>query len=197
MTLRKITEKDVLFTLSAEVDDAEVDGHFATDDAEADAKMVADIKERLRNGEVWAWACVTMTANWEGCLTASTSLGCCSYENEEDFKKDDYFPDMKQELLDDLNKQAEGMFKLLKTLEGPVEKLVNGAKKLKPVYLAEDLHPDSAKLRALKKFITESVVDASHKKLVKKFRIAEWDHKAQMYIITPEAKTHAQKLGYL
>lgn len=59
-------------------------------------------------------------------------------------------------------------------------------------YIAND---DADKLAALKRFVNEGVVNEAHKKLVKKHAIAKWTH--GMWVITPEAKAHAEKLGYL
>ncbi len=54
---------------------------------------------------------------------------------------------------------------------------------------------DVEKLAALKRFVNEGMANAAHKKLVKKYAIAAWV--GGMYVITPEAKAHAESLGYL
>lgn len=86
-------------------------GFFASDDDEADRKMVRDIKRRLNLGQPWAWCCVEVRAIVRdglpglGEIVASGSdfLGGCSYRNEADFKHPDgYYPQMVEEAIDRL-----------------------------------------------------------------------------------------------
>lgn len=97
---------DVTYTIEAELEMDDPDGHFASGNEEADRKMVADIRRRANAGDVWAWAFVQVHAEVEidGVKYRGTdSLGACSYESEADFKKcNDYYADMRQNALDDL-----------------------------------------------------------------------------------------------
>lgn len=117
MNMRKLTRDDVTFTLSVEFeDDVPVRGSFASGDDAADEQLVQEILARLDRGEVWAWACVTVQATWEG-ISAGASLGACSYANEKDFKTEGgYYEDMCGEALDDLNATLAAMHQKLSKL---------------------------------------------------------------------------------
>lgn len=47
-------------------------------------KQKEEINNRLKARDVWAWCIVEVRASFEG-FAASESVGCCSFENEEDF----------------------------------------------------------------------------------------------------------------
>ena len=59
-------------------------------------------------------------------------------------------------------------------------------------YVADD---NESKLIALRMFVRDGINNDAHKKTVRKFKIARWDH--GMWVITPEAKAHAESLGLL
>jgi len=116
MALKKLTEKDVEFIIEIEMDHIEVRGNaVVSGDDEFDKKVEDEIIERLNNGDIWAWAAVTIKAQF-GKFEGTDHLGCCSYENEEDFKNDGYYEDMKQLALDDLNRELQEAYNLLKQL---------------------------------------------------------------------------------
>lgn len=70
-------------------------------DKECEDKILLDID----NGNIWAWACVTVTANYRG-LEGTEYLGACSYKNEADFcQEGGYYHQMKEEALNDLRQQ--------------------------------------------------------------------------------------------
>ncbi len=74
--------------------DSPSNGHFASGDAEADAKQIAWIYSELEAGNVYAWFHCTVTATWKD-HTGTDHLGCCSYRVREDFwKLGDYAEDM-------------------------------------------------------------------------------------------------------
>ncbi len=103
--VRELTAEEVEFTLEVEDEHIPVEGHFATDEPELDRKQEQEILSRLRRGDTWAWCCVKVTAKWKN-FTGVDYLGCCSYEDEEDFKQEGgYWEDMKSEALDALNKK--------------------------------------------------------------------------------------------
>lgn len=101
-TLRDLREDEVEFEIELLEEDVPVRGHFAGDEPEEDRKMEDEILRRLDAGDQWAWCCVKVVARWNG-FEAFDTLGCCSYESEEDFKRDGYWEDMKAELLKELN----------------------------------------------------------------------------------------------
>jgi|SRR6185295_17241197 len=102
--------EDVTFTLAAEMDDTPVRGNaMASGDDAADKGYEDEIIERLDNGDVWAWACVCVTAEWRG-MEGAQYLGSCCYENEEDFiKNSGHYEDMKQEAYDNLIEQIKAL----------------------------------------------------------------------------------------
>ena len=61
-----------------------------------------------------------------------------------------------------------------------------------PVYTADE-NPE--KREALRLFAKEGVVSKAHKKLVQKYRIASG--RGGFWVITDEAKAHAELLGFL
>lgn len=63
-----------------------------------DVEAVRNQLDRLNS---WAWCYVIVKAQfktWDG----AAYLGACSYGSEEDFRKDDYFTDMKDEAITNL-----------------------------------------------------------------------------------------------
>lgn len=105
--MRKLTEKDVDFELTVGFDDLQVRGNaMASGDDALDKKVEDEIIARLDDGDVWAWAQVTVTARWED-FDGHDYLGACSYKDEADFKqKGGYWESMKAQALDDLNKNV-------------------------------------------------------------------------------------------
>ena len=67
---------------------------LASGDAEADREAEDEILARLDRGDVWAWAAVTVIAEQDG-FEGHDSLGGCSYASEADFKRSDYYADMR------------------------------------------------------------------------------------------------------
>lgn len=97
-------------------DDVPVRGNaLASGDDSADAAAEEWILSRLNSGDVLAWCCVTVTA--EVTIGADTFrgnayLGACSYEKEEDLRRDVFeHYDLKKEALADLKIQLEGAAK--------------------------------------------------------------------------------------
>jgi hypothetical protein len=91
------------FKITVEQDDIPVRGNaMASGDAAVDKEVEDEILQRLDNGDVWAWAHVTVVAEIEG-FTGEAHLGACSYKDEEDFKSSDgYYADLCKEASEDL-----------------------------------------------------------------------------------------------
>lgn len=102
--MRTLTRADVTITVYAEVDELPIEGNaMASGDNEADREAEQWIRDQLDQGNIWAWAAVTVTVAWEG-FEASDHLGACSYKSEEDFREPGgYFDQMVNEALDELN----------------------------------------------------------------------------------------------
>jgi hypothetical protein len=107
--LRRLTAADVTFHVVTEDEERppRAGEDFDSGNAEADKALERELCDRLDNGDVWAWAYVTVVARWrspEGAIEGEDSLGCCSYANEADFRQPGgYFDDMCERALDDLN----------------------------------------------------------------------------------------------
>lgn len=114
--MRKLTKKDVEFTITAEPEDMPIRGNcLASGDAAADKALEDELIERVNNGDEWAWCCAHVQASVT--LADGTKvygddyLGGCSYASEADFTKDDYYRDMCNKALSDLQEKLEAMVK--------------------------------------------------------------------------------------
>ena len=114
--LRPLTRDDVTITVEALPEDMAPEEHFATGDDEQDRKICAEIREKAEQNE-WAWCCIKVTASWRG-HRASDYLGGCCYDSKEDFiAQNDYYPDMVDRALEELNAEVLSDYETLKTLE--------------------------------------------------------------------------------
>jgi len=81
-------------------DDAEVRGNAMCSGCdECDRRYEDEILERLNDGDVWAWATVRVVARYDGInsVYGDNYLGCCTYKDEDDFKRCGYYEDMVSE----------------------------------------------------------------------------------------------------
>lgn len=107
--MRTITENEVTIRVTAELDHIPVRGNaMASGDDAADRECEDEILARLDDGDVWAWACVTVRATWTAPsgreYVGVDHLSACCYANEADFRQEGgYFRDMVATALDDLN----------------------------------------------------------------------------------------------
>jgi hypothetical protein len=106
--MRELRMDEVEFTIECLPEDLEIEGNAsAWDDEEENRAYAAEIRRQLEHGNEWAWCCVKMTARWQG-YTGVDYLGGCSYKSEKDFiESNDYYEQMKQCALDDLNANIE------------------------------------------------------------------------------------------
>jgi len=89
----------------------------ASGDDAFDREVERAILGRVHQGDVWAWAMVTVTVSW-GPFSASDHLGCCSCADEADFRKPcGYFNDMAEEALEELNKTVFDAYRRLRERE--------------------------------------------------------------------------------
>lgn len=112
MQLRKLTESDVTFTLEVEQDDTPIRGNaLASGDDELDKRVEDEILARLNCGDVWAWACVTVKAQYKSWVGAAC-LGAVSCADEADFMNDvNGYAALKSVALFDLQAQLEASLK--------------------------------------------------------------------------------------
>ena len=118
MNLCPLTREEVDIRLRAEPELVQVEGNAsASGDDAFDRDVEQGILCRLEQGDVWAWAAVTVTVSW-GPFSASDRLGCCSYADEEDFRQPGgYFDDMVDQAIEELNRIVLDAYRQLKTRE--------------------------------------------------------------------------------
>lgn len=99
--VRELTQAEVEFFVECLPElDVSPDGHCTHWECEECCTWVRD---QLAAGNEWAWCTVRVVARWHG-ITGDDSLGCCSYESEEQFRQPGgYFDDMKSVALTRLN----------------------------------------------------------------------------------------------
>lgn len=104
----------VTFTITVEQDDTPVRGNaMASGDDAADRECEDEIIRRLDQGDVWAWALVTVTCHYQD-FTGRDTLGGCSYEDENDFKNDGgegYWAGMQRQAYEDLRQSCKDAIK--------------------------------------------------------------------------------------
>lgn len=110
--MKTLTIDDVTIEVTCEPSDTAIEGSFASGDDDADAALVAEIREHAE-WNVWAWCDVRVRVSWRG-LHADTYLGAGSYKDEADFRTNSgYFQDMFAGALADLNAQAQSIARAL------------------------------------------------------------------------------------
>lgn len=107
MNRRKLTVKDVEFSLRREPEDIPFVGNCSAIDEKTDRRAENWIRRQLEAGNCWAWCYVVITAQWNG-FQGRASLGGCSYRSEEEFcRRGGYYDDLKAEALEALNEEVE------------------------------------------------------------------------------------------
>jgi hypothetical protein len=115
-TFKPLTEADVKFIITTEVELCDLRTAFPMlSDEEID-----EIRARLDGGDPWAFCTVVVEAFWkpegvEDGFEGAVTLGCTSYDDEDDFKKGGYFEQMKKDALEILNKTVQDAHKALES----------------------------------------------------------------------------------
>jgi hypothetical protein len=114
------TIDDVDISITVEPEFSPVQGNLiVSGDAEFDKKCEDEIIARLDSGDEWAWCIVKVTVTpktltYTDELFGFSLLGGCSYENQEEFEKSDYYQDMIVWSLEDLNSKSKEIYECLK-----------------------------------------------------------------------------------
>lgn len=103
MKLRPLTSTDVTISVTAEFETLDYRKEYEKDVADG---IAAAVKEH----GLWGWCAVWVTVRYKG-FEADDCLGGCSYTDEEDFKSCDYYTDMVNTCLSNLNEQLNDLFK--------------------------------------------------------------------------------------
>jgi hypothetical protein len=107
---KELKLKDVDFEVLCFPEDMALEGNcIASDNEEYDKKVENDLREQLENGNEWAWCRVEVIGTYKS-LTATEHLGGCSYKSEAQFKRDGYYKDMKNQVLQELNEKLNELF---------------------------------------------------------------------------------------
>lgn len=89
----------VSYSVNVEYDDTvSPEGSFASGDDAQDTALVAEIRSRLANDDVWAWFAATVTARDDEGNEGWDSLGGCCYRDRDDFETN-LLPEMKANAL--------------------------------------------------------------------------------------------------
>jgi hypothetical protein len=107
----RVTRENVEITIDIEPSDDPPEASFY--DAETNSwqephpNFARDVHEleKVSDGD-WAWCDVTVTARFSD-LTGTAYLGQCSYKDEADFKSDDYYSQMVDEAIHELQQHIE------------------------------------------------------------------------------------------
>jgi hypothetical protein len=99
-------------TLDIEQEDMSPSDVFGEDQG-LEKAQADEINDRLNRGDTWAWCVVWVAAEYNGVRVRSHCLGCCSYNDERDFREaGDYFEGMRAEALTELAEQLNGAVKV-------------------------------------------------------------------------------------
>lgn len=118
LKLRELTIADVTVTLRCEEEECDLRKHLSSEEpdyADRDEALCLEIEKRVQDGDQWAWCVAIVSVSW-GPFKEEATLGCCSYESEEDFRKDGYFDDMVKESVEQLNTGLSKLFEELMPL---------------------------------------------------------------------------------
>lgn len=101
--LIKAYEQRYHITLEAIPETIRVRGNaLASGDDTEDKEYEEQILQRLQMGDEWAWFTAKVVVRTNDGREASDYLGCCTYEDAEDFKRGGYYIDMIRACLDEL-----------------------------------------------------------------------------------------------
>lgn len=110
--MKNITKQDenVAIEIIADYETMPLEGNLIdSGDAEFDKRVCEDVRQQLNVGNVWSWCSVEVKVSYKNIIFSSDYLGCCSYDNEADFKAGAYYSDMVDTCIYDLNKQLQDL----------------------------------------------------------------------------------------
>lgn len=117
MALRQLSADEVLFLVDVEQDAEDVHTHMPrTGDELADLLREQLLLERLRHGDKWAWAWITVTVHWRN-FQADACLGGCTFDDELDFLQSDAHRTLREQALASLQTTLQTAFSRLQELE--------------------------------------------------------------------------------
>jgi len=122
MTHEKLMHTEIqaglTYRLYIEPDWFPVEGNLiASGDEELDRETEAEVRDRLKHGETWAWAAVTVEAEVDEITGEDTLCGCSYRDTAEFIQPGGYWQDMKKQALLALRRRCQQT--LAKTQEQP------------------------------------------------------------------------------
>ncbi len=115
--LKKLTKEDCDINIKVEIDSLSIRGNvMVSGDNCFDKECEDEIINRVNDGDVWAWAHVTVVAGYNG-FFGQASLGGCTYKDQKEFEQDDYYHDLAEEAIKDLNAHINAAYNDLKILD--------------------------------------------------------------------------------
>jgi hypothetical protein len=106
---------EVKFTVDCEPEEIPIRGNCSAIDEETDRETEEWILSELNSGNPWAWCQIVVKASL-GEFEGHAYLGGCSYKSKEDFiQANDYYLDMKDEALEELDKKIQDTLQSLPT----------------------------------------------------------------------------------
>lgn len=104
-----LTREQVEIEIIVEPETTPIKGNaLASGNDETDRAYEDSLQALLAGGDIWAWCQVEVAVTYRG-FHASDYLGCCSYVDQDDFKRSGYYEDMVQAALDTLNDDLNDM----------------------------------------------------------------------------------------
>lgn len=80
---------------------------YSFEEAFEDQETISWVRKELESGNDWAWCTAFVEVSW-GDFAVEANIGGCSYESEENFRKaGDYFDDMVDDALKELNNKLQ------------------------------------------------------------------------------------------
>jgi len=105
--MKTLTKEMVTFTIQCEPELIPVYEALSEEQTGTDShKEYIDKVIKDDGANPWLWCSVAVVAKFHG-LMGYAHLGSCAYESEEDFIKGDYYEQMQEEALEDLQKQVD------------------------------------------------------------------------------------------
>lgn len=104
MNIQKLIENEAQISIHVHPEDSSIKGYIDSGDPVADRQWELEVIAESQWNE-WAWCVVEVKARWEG-LSASAYLGGVVEKNEESFRANGYFDDLKHEAISELVEQV-------------------------------------------------------------------------------------------
>jgi len=119
--MRTISEEEAVFTMRVYRDNVPVIGALPSllgdeKDEIMDIMREQKVYERIKQGELWAWAYVEVTARWKK-WKGMASMGFISLKDEADFRRGGEYQKLREMALENLNEEFQCSVDEIRELE--------------------------------------------------------------------------------